>query len=305
MEEGQKPRAIYRRALKAVDHIFEDIQGGRIPSTDEVREVSKEMVQSILQDSQALLALSQIKEYDHYTFTHSVNVGIIALSVGRACDLHPQQLQLLAFGGMVHDIGKLKVPIEIITKPGRLNDSEFRQIARHPETGAELLRQDSSVPREVVDIVHYHHLHYNRDGYPKYRGQEISPLVDMVTIADHYDAMTTHRSYQQPIPPREAIRKMSTLSGNHLHPEYLASFNTFLGEYPVGTLLRLDNSEIALVVGFDAGDTSRLRLRRLFDTDGRPAGNEVLSELPQSAWGRIVAEINPAHRGIDVCAYFQ
>ena len=186
LEENEKPRAIYNAAMQAVEQVFKDIRGGRVPSTEGLRNISKSMVQSILRQKHAMFALAQIKDYDNYTFNHSVNVGIISLSVGHACMIDPQQLHLLAFGGMVHDIGKLKIPVEILNKPGSLNEAELNQIRMHPVNGRELISQVAGIQQEIIDMVHYHHLHYNRaGGYPKRPGRNLSPLINMVTIADH------------------------------------------------------------------------------------------------------------------------
>jgi putative nucleotidyltransferase with HDIG domain len=304
LQGEEKPRAVYNSALKAVDHIFQDIQGGRIPSTEAIRSVSKDMVQTVLREEHALFALSQIKDYDNYTFNHSVNVGIVSLAVGRSCGLRPQQLQLLAFGGMIHDIGKLKIPVEIITKPGKLTSVEFEQVRRHPSKGVEMISQIGGVPQEVVDMVHFHHLHYNRDGYPQHSGRNISPLVEMVTIADHYDAMTTHRSYQRPSPPREAIRRMMSVRGTHLQPDFLDRFIEHLGEYPVGSLLRLDSSEIVLVTGFGPKGNKHLKLLQLFDALGKTESERIPLELLPDEHARIVDDVDPLSRGIDITAYF-
>lgn len=304
LQDDEKPRNVYNSAVKAVDQIFRDIQGGRIPSTDSARRAAKNMVQSILRQEHALFALSQIKDYDNYTFHHSVNVGIISSTIGRACNLHPQQLQLLAFGGMIHDIGKLKIPVEIITKPGKLTHAEFEQVRHHPSKGVEMITQITGVPQEVLDIVHFHHIHFNRDGYPRHSGREISPLVSMVTIADYYDAMTTHRAYQRPVPPREAIRRMMLVSGKHLHPEFLNRFILYLGEYPVGSMLRLASSEIVLVTGFGPEGNSHLKLRILFDARGRQCKEIISTELLPDEHNRIVGDIDPLSRGIDTTSYF-
>ncbi len=304
LQDDENPNIVYNSAIKAVDQIFKDIHGGRVPSTDSIRTVSKNMVQSVLRQEHALFALAQIKDYDNYTFNHSVNVGIISLTVGRACGVHPQQLQLLAFGGMIHDIGKLKIPVDIITKPGRLTQLELVQIRRHPDRGVELITQIEGIPKEVIDMVHYHHLHYNRTGYPQQSQPELSPLVDMVTIADHYDAMTTHRSYQRPVPPREAIRRMRHVSGIDLHPEFLEYFIYHLGEYPVGSLLRLASSEIVLVTGFGSLGNQHLKVCRLFNARGTLEADPVSYELLPDEMDQIVGDVDPLSRGIDISIYF-
>jgi len=305
LDENEKPRAIYNAAMQAVDQVFNDIQGGRVPSTEGLRNISKSMVQSILRQKHAMFALTQIKDYDNYTFNHSVNVGIISLSVGHACMIDPQQLHLLAFGGMVHDIGKLKIPVGILNKPGRLTEAELNLIRRHPVNGMELISQVAGIQKEIIDMVHYHHLHYNRaGGYPKSQGRNLSPLIDMVTIADLYDAMTTHRAYQRSMPPREVIRYMKTVRGTVLNPDFLSYFIYYLGDYPVGSLIRLKNAEVMLVIGFGEAGNQHLKLRRLFTANGKSDPEKALTELLPNEHDRIVSDVDPLTRGIDTSAYF-
>ncbi len=305
LEENEKPRAVYNAALQAVDQVFNDVQGGRVPSTEGLRNISKSMVQSVLRQEHGMFALSQIKDYDNYTFNHSVNVGIIALSVGHACMIDPKQLHLLAFGGMVHDIGKLKIPVEILNKPGSLDEEEHNLIRKHPVNGMELISQVTGIQQEIIDMVHYHHLHYNSaGGYPNRPERDLSPLINMVTIADLYDAMTTHRAYQRSMPPCEVIRYMKTVSGTVLHPEFLSYFINYLGDYPVGSLIQLKNAEIMLVVGFGELGNKHLKLRRLFIANDKLDVEQTLTELLPGEHDRIVSEVDPLTLGIDTSAYF-
>lgn len=298
------PRRVYGRALKVVDDIFHDVRMGKIPASANVVEVVKEMVQLTLSDPHALLALSMLKDYDNYTFTHSVNVSVIALAVGRACGLGEEQLRVLGLGGLLHDLGKLKIDHRIINKPGRLTPEEFEQIKTHPRTGAEIARQMEGIPPEVLKIVLGHHLHYDREGYP---GDALpwkdSPMTDMVAIADTYDAITTLRSYQRPLTPRKALDRLRTLSGTILHPDLVASFADSLGTYPVGSLVRLDTNEIGLVVWTDTSDPDSVRLKILFDADGRPCESPRRLDLLGADARRIVAEVDPTSKGIDVPDY--
>ena len=305
LEEDEKPRVIYNAAMQAVDQVFKDIQGGRVPSTENLRNISKKMAQSVLRQKHALFALAQIKDYDDYTFNHSVNVGIIALYVGHACKVDPQKLNLLAFGGMVHDIGKLKIPEKIIKKPGRLTKAEFDLIKKHPVSGMELISKVAGIQQEVVDMVHYHHLHYNRaGGYPNRPTRSLSPMVDMVTIADVYDAITTPRVYKRSMPPREGIQQMKTVSGNIFNPDFLDYFIYHLGDYPVGSLIRLNNGEVMLVIGFGELGNQHLKLRRVMTANGKSDPERTLAELLPSELDRIVADIDPSTRGIDTRVYY-
>jgi len=305
LEEDEKPRTIYNAAMQAVDQVFKDVKGGRVPSTEGLRKISKSMVQSVLHQKHALFALAQMKNYDNYTFNHSVNVGIISLSVGHACNIEPQKLHLLAFGGMLHDIGKLNIPAKILNKPGSLTEAEFNLIKKHPVSGMELATKVVGIQQEVIDMVHYHHLHYNRaGGYPNRPGRSLSPMVDMVTIADTYDAITTLRAYKRSMPPREGIRQMKTVRGSILNPDFLDYFIYHLGDYPVGSMIRLKNGEIMLVIGYGEAGNQHLKLRRVTTTNGKLDPVKTLSELLPDEHDRIVSDIDPLTRGIDTSVYF-
>jgi putative nucleotidyltransferase with HDIG domain len=304
--DGERPREVYGRALQVVDNIFQDVRLGKIPSTYEAFQVVNSMARITLNDPHALLALTMLKDYDNYTFTHSVNVAVIALAVGRASALTEDKLRILGMGGLLHDLGKLKIDIGIITKPGKLTPEEFDEIRKHPRTGAAIIEEMEEVPGEVIDIVLGHHLSYDRSGYPvDARGREMSPLTDMVAIADTYDAITTHRSYQLPSTPRKAVDKLRQLAGTVLHPQFVGSFISSLGRYPVGSLVRIDDGAIGLVVWVDTHEPDSVRLKMIFAADGTPCQGEQMLELFGTDARRIVAEVDPQTKGIDPSAYFQ
>ena len=303
-EVGQS-RRVYRKALKVVDQIFHDVRMGEIPSSEEAMQVVKSMAQLTINEPHALFALSMLKDYDNYTFTHSVNVSVIALAVGRACEVNEEQLRLLGLGGLLHDLGKLKIDINIINKPGRLTDSEFEAIKHHPAFGADIIARMDGITQEVIDIVIGHHLRYDRSGYPvKARRSEVSILVDMVAIADSYDAITTLRCYQRPFTPRGAIARLREIAGTSLHPTLIEKFAAALGPYPVGSLVRLDNNEIGLVVKVDTTDPSLADIKILFDPSGQQLTDPYHLHLGHAQARRIVAEVDPYSKGIDVTDYF-
>ncbi len=299
---GEKdPREIYQRALNVVSNVFDDVRLGRVPSSRQARETVRDMVASTLENPHALTALTLIKDYDNYTFHHSVNVAVISIAVGRACGLEDAQMRTLGLGGLLHDLGKLKIDVGIINKPGRLTLEEFEKIKKHPVHGAGIVEQMEGITREVIDIVIGHHLHYNRQGYPDdLAGRPLSPLTDMAAIADSYDAMTTMRSYRRPASPRQAMREMKATSGILLHPEYLAHFLKYLGPYPVGTVVRLSQGETALVTKADTEGRCELRLKILFNKEGVPPEKERFVELSAGESERIVGEVDPFLAGIDL-----
>jgi HD-GYP domain-containing protein (c-di-GMP phosphodiesterase class II) len=303
--DDQQPRKVYRKALKVVDQIFQDVRMGEIPSSKDAIDVVKSMAKLTMTEPHAMLALSMLKDYDNYTFTHSVNVSVIALAVGRACNLTEEQLKTLGLGGLLHDLGKLRIDVNIITKPGRLTDAEFDSIKEHPGFGADIIREMEDVTNEVMQIVLGHHLRYDRSGYPAVEAEKIdSPLVEMTAIADAYDAMTTLRSYQRPFTPRKAITRLKEISGSFLHPDFVSRFIDSLGPYPVGSLVRLDNNEVGLVTKVDVQDTSLIDLKILFNPAGKLLEDPFLMHLRPNQTRHIVAEVDPHTKGIDVTDFF-
>jgi putative nucleotidyltransferase with HDIG domain len=303
-DDEHAPRKIYRRALEVVDRIFHDVRLGIVPASEQAISTIKSMVHITLTEPHALFAMSMLKDYDNYTFNHSVNVAVIALTVGRACNLDEEKLHILGIGALLHDIGKLEVDWDIINKPGELTAAEFEEIKRHPQSGAEIVSRMEGISREVIDIVLGHHVHFNRDGYPiNAREQTNSPLVDMAAIADTYDAMTTLRSYQRPIPPSKAAMRLRDLAGSTLNPRMVENFIEFLGPWPVGTLVRLDNNQIGLVTRAGTGKGMTLRLKILLDEEGRFLTENPELELTGAGIDRVVAEVDPFVKGINVTDY--
>ena len=304
-DDDQRPRKVYRKALKVVDQIFQDVRMGQIPSSTEAISVVKSMAQLTINEPHAMMALSMLKDYDNYTFTHSVNGSVISLAVGRSCNVTEEQLKTLGFGGLLHDLGKLRVDVDIITKPGRLTDAEFDAIKEHPGFGADIIQQMEDVTSEVMQIVLGHHVRYDRTGYPTKTAIDIdSPLVQMTAIADAYDAMTTLRSYQRPYTPRRAISRLKEISGSALNPDFVANFITSLGPYPVGSLVRLDNNEIGLVIKVDTRNTSLVDIKMLFNPDGTLFEEPFMVQLQPNQARRIIAEVDPHTKGIDVTDFF-
>ncbi len=257
----------------------------------------KGMVRTIIEEPFALLAMSMLKDYDNYTFSHSVNVSVIAMSVGKACGLSNQELYELGLGGLLHDLGKMTIDHDIVVKPGKLNTREYELMKHHPVNGAKIVADMEQIPTDVIDIVNNHHLGYDRSGYPAgNRGQSVSPLADMTCIADTYDAITTMRCYQRPRSPKQAIAKMAELSGSRLHPEYLARFLEYLGPYPVGTMVRLQDGRVGLISDQNRQGPGSLTLKILFDATGAKMAEPPLQQLSDDH--AIVAEVDPTLKGV-------
>jgi len=303
-ESAQRADKVYRQAIDVTESIFNDVRMGKIPQSGAAIATVRAMVETTLAEPHALLALSLIKDYDDYTFRHSVNVAVISLAVGRASGLDEPSLRVLGLGALLHDLGKLRIDITIINKPGRLTSSEFDRIKDHPEEGAAILRQMTEVPAAAVAIALGHHLGYDRSGYPAVaRRMEMPDCVHMVAIADAYDAMTTLRPYQQAMTPRGAMARLRESAGSLYHPQLLENFAADLGSYPVGSLVRLNSNHIGLVSRVGVAESESVRLKILLDADGRELTPPVSMDLVGADMRRIVGEVNPLSRGIQVADY--
>jgi putative nucleotidyltransferase with HDIG domain len=298
---------IYLDALNAVRDTMEEVEKGRIPNGEWINSVSKSMVSVTMEDHTTLLALSMIKNYDNYTFHHSVNVGILALALGAYCGLDENALQELNAAALLHDIGKTKIDKTILNRPGKLSDTEFEQMKRHAEEGAKIVREMKEIGSQVADVVLGHHIKYNRTGYPEWASdRSFSSFAEMVAVADCYDAITTLRAYQTPTSPREALNIMRRLSGTTLNGEIVEKFEKMMGEYPVGTLVRLDTNEIALVVKPHPMESVNPSVKVVVDAAGELLEDPKfvsLAEKDGNRYASIIATVDPLLKNLDISRY--
>ncbi len=299
----------YADAIGVVTNVFQEVRLGRIPKAAEARKVVVQLGDLILKDRDVLLGLTMLKDYDNYTYNHSVNVCILCLSLGERLRLDQDQLVQVGIAGLLHDIGKTSVCLDLIRKPGKLSQQEFDEIKKHPTAGAKILKRMAGIHPEAVLAVLQHHLRYNRSGYPPIPEHvRVSPLSYIVAIADTYDALTTVRSYQPAHQPRDALDIMAALAGTDLAPDYLQAFVEMLGIYPVGTLVRLDSNEVGLVCRTNPGHPTAPRVKLLFDADGGRLDPPVEIDLstvdPRTGQPQrqIVATVDPALKQVDVAA---
>ena len=294
----------YGHALEAIRGICSDIERGRIPSSAPVIRVVDRMVGITMQEPSILVGLTMIKDYDNYTFNHCVNVGILAMALGAALGMDAMSVKSLGIAGELHDIGKTMIPKKILNKPGKLSCSEYDEMKRHSELGAKIVREMNGLDPHIAQIVLGHHLHFNRGGYPEWAQKlPFNQMIDIISIADTYDAITTLRVYQQPINPRAALREMQKLSGTFLDGSLVTSFIEMMGKYPVGTLVRLDTNEVAVVSRPNPLDEEAPIVRVLIEGNGSRLGvprEQSLVEPDGSRYAQVVAVVDPLLKNIDV-----
>ena len=300
--------ATYNSALSAVRTICHDIELGRIPNSAPLIKVVDQMVGITMLEPWALLGLTMIKDYDSYTFNHCVNVGVLGMALGATLGLDALSVRDLGIAGQLHDIGKTMIPKEILNKPGRLSSSEFDEMKRHPELGSKIISAMEGLPPQISSVVLGHHLHYNRSGYPEWaRTLPFNQMINIIAIADTYDAITTLRVYQHPVNPRTALTEMQTLADTILDGSIVARFVEMMGNYPVGTLVRLDTNEVAIVYRPNPLEENAPLVRILIDADGKrlhTLREQPLAGSDESRYARIVAIVDPLLKGIDIGRLF-
>lgn len=298
---------VYADALHAVRDVAKDIEKGRIPGGRQIGIIVDNMVSMAMKDHTTLLGLSMIKDYDNYTFNHSVNVGVLSVSLGAYMGMEKEMLRNINTAALLHDIGKTRIEKNILNKPGRLSAVEFEAMKMHAETGSEIVSKMEGTNRQISDAVLGHHIRFNRKGYPEWaRLRDFGLMTEMVAIADCYDAMTTLRPYNVPCTPKLAVDTLANLAGTHLNSDLVGKFVDMMGKYPVGTLVRLDTNEIAVVVKPNPLDSEAPEVKVVIDGEGGKldAGRqEKLQREDGSRYARIVSTVDPMLKNIDIAAY--
>ena len=247
-EEIERSEKIYQENLPLVHKLVDDIKKGNKIDARSVNDSVDQLVESVFRNRYAAVALAKLKTYDEYTFTHSINVSVFAIALGRQLNLHRQQLKLLGAGAMLHDIGKSSIPDEILNKPGPLTEEEFGIMKTHPKLGIKHLKRVQDVSQEVLQCILNHHEKMNGKGYPRnLQGAAIGDYAKMVSIADSYDAITSTRVYQKSILAHHALKIIFGLRGEHFYPSFVERFIQVVGIYPIGTLVQLNTNEIGVV----------------------------------------------------------
>lgn len=306
-DELKVARVVQKEARFVVNDVMHDVRVGKNIEGEKVAKVVGRMVDSIFRNRDALASLTRIKGYDEYTFVHSVNVCALCITLGRHLDLDPEQLRQLGIGAMLHDTGKMKVPIAILNKPGRLTEREFREMKRHPIYSAEIMGRTDGIPEEARTVAIQHHERYHGNGYPYgLKGDQIRLFSQLTSIIDVYDAITSNRCYSRAMPPHEGIRKLYEWGRTDFNQPFVERFIQCLGIYPVGTAVQLDSGEIGVVSSINHGSILRPNVVLLYRDARRRYPEPVVADLAERApdgerFRRTIRRpVDPARWAIDV-----
>ncbi len=246
-QEVERARKLCNAAKEQVMAMYDDARLGKAIDSTKTLPLIGEIDAIVQRNSSAILSVARLKTHDDYTYMHSVAVCALMLSLAHQLDLDEEQTRLAGIGGLMHDLGKAFMPLDILNKPGKLTDSEFIAVKQHPLAGAKVLEESGAEP-EVIDIALHHHEKINGQGYPHgLAGEEISLLARMGAICDVYDAVTSQRAYKQAWDPSNAIQAMAKWEG-HFDKVLFSAFVKSVGIYPVGSLVRLSNKRLAVVI---------------------------------------------------------
>jgi putative nucleotidyltransferase with HDIG domain len=247
--ELTRARAIYGEASSVVQSLLVDARLGRQIEAEKIQPSIAAITGSVLRNPDAMISLFRVKQADKYTFQHSVAVSTLLIAFGRSLGLDREVIEQIGLGGMLHDIGKVKVPSYILTKPGKLTEAEFAVMKKHVEYGAALLENASGIAQPALDVVWQHHERCDGSGYPRQlRGGELSRFGQMAAIVDIYDAMTSDHVYQRNREPTEALQWLMEMGNRQFEAELVQRFVRGIGIYPVGSLVRLESELLAVVI---------------------------------------------------------
>ncbi|MDP2972080.1 MAG: HD-GYP domain-containing protein, partial [Deltaproteobacteria bacterium] len=308
-------KKVFFETIGAFKELITHIKGNQHADVRKLKRLVRKAVHLVMEDESILLGMTTIKNYDEYTFNHSVNVAIYSLAMGRRLGFSRGVLSELGITAMLHDIGKSKVPIEILNKPATLNDEEWGLMKKHPLMGVEIvlnLKQLGEVNPKMVVGIFDHHLKSDLSGYPKlFRKKRVSLFGRVIQIADAYDAMTTPRIYKKvPFTPEQALAVMLKERDVNFDSIILKMFIGLVGVYPIGSLVLLDTHEMGIVFKPNPDPQWMDRPQVIFvERDKRGKGMKELADLTERNGGNgfkrnIVKALDPNKYHIDIAQYF-
>jgi putative nucleotidyltransferase with HDIG domain len=306
-KELETARKIQRQTLATAKEALVSIRKGRSFSMSRIEEASENIVESIMRNPDALISLCQIKGYDEYTYTHSVNVSVLTTSMAYSLGYNRERLLAIGVGGVLHDIGKMRVPESILNKPGKYTDWEFNVMKKHPEYGMDIVKEKKNISEFSKVLIIQHHERFNGKGYPNgLKGEEIAEIGLIAAVADVYDALTSNRVYRAAWTPQKALAVIFQGCDEEYSRHIVERFTKQMGIYPVGSFVRLMSGEMGVVVKVDKGHLLAPTVLMLFAASGKRLESPVEYELSKKqkdvdgASYTVDVSLNPRAYGVDV-----
>ncbi len=291
-DDSLEPRKLIKKtyfdAVSFTKGVINKIKSGEKVNIKRAKRVVETMVDKIIEEEQLLLGMTAIKDYDEYTYHHSVNVSILSIALGQRLGLNRKMLTELGMVALFHDIGKMHIPHEILNKSSNFTDAEWEIVRKHPVWGVkallELKKLDVLTMKSAI-VAFEHHMHFDLSGYPRVRKNiELDFFSRIVCLADQYDAMTSSRVYSRiPMAPDKALSIMMERSGTQLDPLLFKFFINMVGVFPIGTLVMLNTKELGLVYESNQLFSSRPRVMIIIDSKGNRTKGHVVDLTEKNA----------------------
>jgi putative nucleotidyltransferase with HDIG domain len=301
-------RRLYADAVRIAEQLWDSAHHDGQLDPAQAMQLVDNLAQAVAQNRTALIALTALKDYDNYTFTHMVNVSILTMGQARALGIDGALLREFGLAALMHDIGKVKTPLEILNKPDALDDGEFAIMRMHVVDGAEILRQTPDIAALAPVVAFEHHLRLDGSGYPSVKRSGLNLGTMLCSIADVYDAMRSQRAYQAAFPTDRILAVLKRADGMQFDQHLVRRFAQLMGIYPPGNLVRLDTGEVGVVLRVYAPDPYRPKVRVILSVQG----NRLLRPYDVNLWETtgdgpgphtIQAPLDPARYGVDPLTY--
>lgn len=307
-EEMARACEIQGRARSAVKSMMHDVRMGAAITLDTFEPLVEEITNSMLRNSGALISLGALKDADDYTFQHCVAVSTLMIALCRQLELDAESIREAGLGALLHDVGKMKTPTEILNKPGKFTDAEFAIMKTHPVDGHAMLLQTPGIGAVPLAITLHHHERVDGSGYPhKLLKDDIPITAQMAAIVDVYDAISSDRCYHKGMPPPEAVRKIFEWSRFHFNPELVQAFVRCIGIYPVGALVRLESDRLAVVTEQNDANLLQPTVCAFYDAKScAPLFPEIIrlgKSVGHGGGDRIICHEDPAQWGVNPQQY--
>lgn len=273
-------RKNYQKAVDFLEKVSKDIKGKQVIDVNLARQLVGNMITDVLKNRDLLLVLASLKNHSEGTFVHDVNVAIFTLMQAESLGIPREFLNDIGVAALLHDTGKISVSEDILDKKDKLTTGEWQEIAKHPLDGAKILLESPQINTLAAMVAFEHHILYDNSGYPKKLNGGKANVVSMMTsIADFYDALRSKRSYRDEVSPEVTYEEMMKLSGKNFHPDLLDNFFRIIGVYPSGTLVELNNKEIAMVIRQNDMDIKRPSVEILYNDRGEKEEKPHIADL--------------------------
>ncbi|MDY0306206.1 MAG: HD-GYP domain-containing protein [Desulfovibrio aminophilus] len=318
-DEGPPPRVpladeivvvekVYNEALSYAKTFMDDVRKGKNVDYRDSLPMVDGVIDSVFRNERAGATLCKLRRFDEYTYTHCINVSVLAVILGRHLRLSKKALRMLGVAGLFHDVGKAKIPEDILNKPGQLSDKEFKVMQGHSLEGYRIMVGQKGLHPEILKAILQHHERYDGRGYPQgLKGPDIGKFSRIVSVVDVYDALTSKRVYKDALAPTRALGMMYQWRLSDFYPNSVEHFIKCMGVYPVGSFVRLSDGSFGIICDDNPAYLLRPKIKVIMDRNMRVTPIRVVDLADQRGAAeplRITECLNPADYHVDLSRYF-